>query len=122
MPSRLVYRPRRWREVRLGECADRHGNGIRLCLERVKDRRAAVGAEMKGPLLALVGDPHVVAVPTDDAHVIRRAPRLDPEGASSPVLAGKAVTHGDPARIALRCQLKLPTATGGISGSHRRGS
>src|SRR5215208_4582468 len=96
MPSGLVDRPCRWREGRLGKCADRHGNDICLCPERVEDRRAAVGAEMKGSLLALVGGSHVIAVTTDDAHLIRAEPCLDAEGASSPPLAGKTVTHGHP--------------------------
>jgi hypothetical protein len=55
-------------------------------------------------------------------HVIRRVSRLDPEGASGPTLAGKAVTHGDRDRMALRFQTKLPTATGGLTGSHRHGT
>ncbi len=122
MPSGLEDRNCRWREGRLGECADRNGNNIWRCRKRVEDRRAAVGAEMKGSLLALVGSSHVLAVATDDVHSIRCEPCLDPEGASSPTLAGKAVAHGDPDRIALRCQTKLPTATHSIAGSHRRGS
>jgi hypothetical protein len=56
---------------------------------------------------------------TDDVDVIRHEPRLDPEGASGPTLAGKAVAHGDPDRIALRRQMQLPAATGGLAGSHR---
>src|SRR6266550_8666023 len=103
MPSGLVDRTHRWREVRIGECADRDGDDIWLCLERVENGPAAVGAEMEGSLLALVGDPHVVAVASDDAHVVRGEPALDPEGASSSTLAGKAVAHGDPDRIARRC-------------------
>jgi hypothetical protein len=34
-------------------------------------------------------------------------------------LAGKAVTHGNHKRIARDFETKLPTVTGGISGSHR---
>src|SRR6266508_738757 len=122
MPSGLEHGNCRWREGRIGECADRNGNHIWRCRKRVEDRRAAVGAEMKGSLLALVGGSHVVAIATDNAHMIRHEPCLDPEGAPSPTLAGKAVAHGDPDRIALRCQLKLPTATDGIAASHRHGS
>jgi len=36
-------------------------------------------------------------------------------------LAGKAVAHGDPDRVSLRFQTKLPTATGGIAGRHYGG-
>jgi len=76
---------------------------------------------MKGQVLvALVRGSDVVAVTTDDAHLIGCEPCLDPEGASGPPLAGKAVAHGDPDRISLRCQKKLPTATGGIAGRHHR--
>jgi hypothetical protein len=122
MPSGLEHRNCRWREGRLGKYADRNGNNIGHCRKRVENRCAAVGAEMKGSLLALVGGSHVVAIATDDAHLIRSEPCLDPEGASSSTLAGKAMAHGDPDRIALRCQMKLPTATDGIAGSHRHGS
>jgi hypothetical protein len=44
---------------------------------------------------------------------------LDPKGASGPTLTGKAVTDGDGKRIARDFQTKLPTVTGGFSGSHR---
>lgn len=75
---------------------------------------------MKGSLLiVLVGDAHVVVEATNNVHLSRWEPRLDPEGTSCPTLAGKAVTHGDPDRIARRFQTKLPAATGGSSGSHR---
>lgn len=70
--------------------------------------------------VALVRGSDVVAVSTDDAHVIGSEPCLDPEGASGPSLAGKAVAKGDPDRISLRCQTKLPTATGGLARRHRR--
>src|SRR6266516_1181345 len=122
MPPGLEHRNCWWREGRLGKCADRNRDHIWRCRQRVENGRAAVGAEMKGSRLALVGGSHVVATATDDVHSIRCEPCLDPEGASSPTLAGKAVAHGDPDRIALRCQMKLPTATDGIAGSHRRGS
>ena len=68
----------------------------------------------------LVGDPQVVAEATDDAHLIRSEPRLHPEGASGPALAGKAVTDGDRERIARRFQTELPTVAGGLSGGHGR--
>ena len=67
----------------------------------------------------LVGDSHVVAEATNDVHLIRCERRLHPEGTSGPTLAGKAVTHGDHERIARHFQAKLPTVTGGLSGSHR---
>ena|SRR5215211_3351711 len=120
MLSGLVHRYGRWREVRLGECSDRNGNDVGHRRKRVEDGRAAVGAEMKASLLALVGGSHVLGVATEDADVLRPEPGLDPEGASGSPLAGKTVAHGDPDRIALRCQMKLPTATGGITGGHRR--
>ena len=72
--------------------------------------------------VVLVGGSDVGGVTTDDADVIGGEPCLDPEGASGPPLAGKAVAHGDPDRIALRRQVKLPAATGGGTGSHRRRS
>ncbi len=78
---------------------------------------------MKGShLVALVGDSRVVAVATNNVYVIRGEPRLDREGASCPTLTGKAVTDGDPNRIARGFQTKLPTATGGSSRIHRHES
>src|SRR5215208_3287747 len=87
MLSGLVHRYGRWREVRLGECSDRNGNDVGHRRKRVEDGRAAVGAEMKASLLALVGGSHVVAVAPGDAHAIRCEACLDPEGASRPTLA-----------------------------------
>src|SRR5205085_12503079 len=47
-------------------------------------------------------------------------PRLDPEGAPGPPLAGEAVAQRDTDRVALGCEPKLPTATSGLAGSHSR--
>jgi hypothetical protein len=55
-------------------------------------------------------------------HLIGCEARLDREGTSGPTLAGKAMTHGDPNRIARRFQTKLLTTTGRGSRSHRRES
>jgi dihydrodipicolinate reductase len=52
MPSGLEHRNFRRREGRLGKCADRNGDNIRHCRKLVENSRAAVGAEMKGSLLA----------------------------------------------------------------------
>src|SRR5687768_2166181 len=67
----------------------------------------------------LVRDSREVAEATDDLHLIRIERRLHPEGASGPTLTGKAVTDGNHKRIASHFQTKLPTVTGGFSGSHR---
>ena len=67
----------------------------------------------------LVRDSREVAEATDDLHLIRLERRLHPEGASGPTLTGEAVTDGDDKRIARDFQTKLPTVTGGFSGSHR---
>src|SRR5688572_3638778 len=67
----------------------------------------------------LVRDSREVAEATDDLHLIRFERRLHPEGASGPTLTGKAVTDGNHKRIASHFQTKLPTVTGGFSGSHR---
>ena len=67
----------------------------------------------------LVRDSCEVAEVTDDLHLLRFEPRLHPEGASGPPLAGQAVTDRDGERIAVDFQTKLPTVTGGFSGRHR---
>jgi hypothetical protein len=87
----------------------------RSCRRPSRRRRA----EAKCPLLALVGDARVLDVATDDADPIRLEPRLDPERTARPPLAGEAVTHRDPQRIALRPQAKLPAATRGLARRHR---
>lgn len=121
MPSRLVDRLGRRREGRVGEGADRNNDQVWLCRLCVEDRRAAVRTEVKNMFLSvlLVGDSHVVAEAAENLNLTRGECRLDPEGASGPALAGKAVTHGNHDRIALSFQTKLPTATGASSGSHR---
>src|SRR4029453_14567438 len=99
-----------------------HGHDA-ICLVRlrVEDRRAAVGAEVKDVLLpvGLVGDPGEVGVASRDAHLLGREPGLPPEGASGPALAGEAVADRDRQRLSIHCQTQLPTATGGLAGSHR---
>jgi hypothetical protein len=70
----------------------------------------------------LVRDSRVVAEAAGDLHLIRFESGLHPEGASGAALAGKTVADGDGERIARHFQAKLPTVTGGISGSHRRGT
>src|SRR2546421_5144797 len=104
MPSRLEDRNGWRRERRIGECADRNSNHVWRVRTGEEDRRAAVGAEMKGQVLAaFVRRSDEVAGTTDDMHVIRHERRLDRESAPGPPLAGKAVAHGDPDRISLRC-------------------
>jgi hypothetical protein len=68
----------------------------------------------------LVGDSQVVAEASDDVHLIRCERRLHPEGASGPAFTGEAMTHRDHKRVACYFQTKLPTVTGGLSGSHVR--
>src|SRR4051812_24508086 len=75
--------------------------------------------EMNGSVILVRGS-GVVAVTTDDAHLIGWKPRLDPEGASGSSLAGKAVAHGDADRISLGLQTKLSATTGGIVGRRHR--
>ena len=116
MPSRLVDRHGRRRERRLGKRSDRNGGHIRRGRERVEDGRTAVGAEVEGSRLAVVGDSHVVAVAAGDVNPAGWEPRLDPERAPGPSLAREAVAHRDPDRVALRRHAKLPAATGGVAG------
>jgi hypothetical protein len=68
----------------------------------------------------LVRDSCEVAKATDDLHLLRFEPRLHPEGASGPPLAGQAVTDRDCKRIALDFQTELPAVTSGFSSGHRR--
>jgi hypothetical protein len=87
----------------------------------VEDLRAAVGAEVEDVLLpvGLVGDSRGVAEAPADLHLLGLEPRLDPEGASGPALAGTAVADRDRERIALDFETKLPAVTGCIPGGHR---
>ncbi len=55
----------------------------------------------------------------DDLHLISLEPRLNPEGASGPTLAGTAVADRDRERITLDFETKLPAVTGCIPGGHR---
>jgi hypothetical protein len=72
---------------------------------------------MEGPndSVLFIRDPDVLAVPAGDAHVVRRKPRLDPERAPGPPLAGEAVTHRDPDRLALGHKTELSAATGRLA-------
>src|SRR5581483_9446324 len=103
MPPRLVDVDRRRREGRVGERTDRHGDPFGVGL--VEDRGAALGAEAERSRLAVVRDPRVLAVSALDAHVLRRPARLDRERAPRAALAGEAVAHRDPRRVAVRAQL-----------------
>jgi hypothetical protein len=60
----------------------------------------------------LVRDARVVAEATDDLHLIRLEPRLHPERATRPALAGKAVADRHRERIARDFQTKLSAVTG----------
>jgi hypothetical protein len=68
----------------------------------------------------LVGDARVVAEASADLYLIGLEPRLNPEGASGPTLAGTAVADRDSERIALDFEPKLPAVTGCVPGGHHR--
>src|SRR5215218_8366700 len=110
IPSRPVDGDGRLRERGIGERADRDRDRVRPTLGRPEDRRAAVRAEAKRPLLAGVRDTDVLRVPSGDVDPILRPPRLHPERAAGPTLAGEAVTHRDPHGIALRRHPELAAA------------
>jgi hypothetical protein len=52
--------------------------------------------------------------------LIRLEPRLHPEGASGPTLAGEAVTDRDGEGIARRLKTELPAVAGSVSVGHGR--
>src|SRR5262249_55294645 len=79
-------------------------------LARPEDGRAAVRAEAKRPRLAVIRATAVLRVPSGDVDPILRPPRLHPERAPGPTLAGEAVTHRDPHGIALGRHSELPAA------------
>ena len=71
-------------------------------LERVEDRRAALGAEGEAALFAvLVGVADVLPVLTFDPDALGGEARLRPEHAPGPPLACEAVAEGDAHRFAL---------------------
>ena len=117
MAPRVVARlHRRW-EGRVGERADHDDDVVGLRRLRVEDRRPAVRAEVEDVLLpvGLVRDPRVVAVATDDLHLIVSEAGLHAERASRPALAGDAMAERDPERVAVHLELKLPAVTGGVA-------
>src|SRR5215471_1454929 len=119
MASRPVDRDGRLRERGIGERADRDRDRVRQpVLARPEDRRPAVRAEAERPLLTLVGDADVLGVPAHDLDAILRPPRLHSERAAGPTLAGEAVTHRDPQRVALRRHPELAAATFGLALAH----
>src|SRR5881275_3516564 len=75
---------------------------------------AALGTEMEDVLLPvrLVRDARVVGEATDDLHLIRLEPRLHPEGAPRPPLAGEAVADRDRERVPRDLQTKLSAVAG----------
>src|ERR687896_327136 len=101
MASRFVDGDGRRREGGIGERTDRNRDHVRRRPSGVEDGGAAVGAEREGPRLALVGDPEVLRRLPRDLDALAREARLITEGAPRPPLAGNAMTHGDPDRIAL---------------------
>ena len=115
--ARVVTRLGRRRERRVGERADRDDDQIRLRRLGVEDLRAAVRAEMEDVLLPvrLVGDAEVVVEAAGDLYLIGFEPRLHPEGASGPALAGEAVADRDGEGLARDLETELPTVTGGLA-------
>jgi hypothetical protein len=76
------------------------------------------GQKRKRALPACVRDADVLRVPSGDVDPILRPPRLHPERAAGPTLAGEAVTHRDPHGIALRRYPELATAASGLASLH----
>src|SRR5262249_25956893 len=85
-----------------------------------KDRRPADRAEAKRPLLAFIRDTDILRVPACNLNPLRWPSRLYPERASGPALAGEAITHRDPHRVALRAHPQLAATAHGFASLHAR--
>src|SRR5262249_12928027 len=70
------------------------------------------------PLVGGVRAAGVLRVPSADVDPILRPPRLHPERAAGPALAGEAVTHRDPHGIALRRHPELAAAACSLASLH----
>lgn len=81
------------RERGVGESANRDHDRVLLALGRPEDCGAAVRAETERPLLTFVRDADVLDVPSTDFDALLRPPRLYPERAAGPTLAGEAVVN-----------------------------
>src|SRR3954453_19497504 len=108
--ARSPDRDARRRERGIGEIADPHRDQLRIGL--VPDGRAAVGAEVERPLLALVVRADIVRVPALYLHLLLRVARLHRERAAGLPLAGEAVAHRDPYGLSLHSDAELSTAAG----------
>jgi hypothetical protein len=93
IPSRPVNGDVRLQEGGIGERADCDRDRLLPAFSRLEDRGAALWAEAESSLLAVVRDADVLGVPTSNFDPILRPPRLHPERAAGPTLAGKAMTH-----------------------------
>ena len=110
MPPFLPDRPRRRREGRIRERADRDGHHPRHGFRGVEHGRAAVRTEVEeGARPSFVRD-------TDE--LLRRAFGLDTEDASSSTLAGETVADRDSNRLALDREPELLTTARGASSAH----
>jgi mannose-6-phosphate isomerase-like protein (cupin superfamily) len=103
-------------EVRVGERADRHRDVLRV--GPVVDGRAAARAEEERALLAVVGDPHVLARVALNPYLLARPACLHPERAPCAPLAGEAVADRDPDRVALDLDRELPARAGRTPRRH----
>lgn len=119
MPPFLPDRPRRRREGRIRERADRYGHHPRHGFRGVEHGRAAVRTEVEeGARPFFVRDTDELLRRAFGRDLARVESRLDTEDASSSTLAGETVADRDSNRLALDREPELLTTARGASSAH----
>src|SRR5471032_315106 len=113
MLARFIDREFRRREIGIGEGSDRDGHDIGNVIQPVIHRRAAMRAEVERDAVPAVGYAHIFGPASFDGDLAAGPARLRAERAAGTLLAGEAMAHRHPHRLALACHAKLAAGTGG---------
>src|SRR5262245_8241794 len=118
MARLLPHRDGRRGEIRVGEATYGNRNVSRKALALPIDGRATSGTKMKRQQVAAFGLPRPCRGLARDGDLLAAEARLVADHRTGATLTLQAVAHGDPRRLALERQLKLPAAAGGAPAGH----
>src|SRR4249919_2335534 len=105
-------------EIGIVERAERDRHQVGKVATAIIYRRAALGAEMIGGLLAAIGGADPLFGLAFDLNALRLPSRLGGEGAAGALLAGEAVAGRDAYWVAFDHHPKLAAAAGGGASGH----
>ena len=119
MFSLFINEKTRRRKGRIGESAERHGDPVRVIVDRIPDRGSAARAKpLRDRAAFIAGSSECRRLALKELNVFLEKARLRRERAARPFLAFKTMTDGNSHRLALAAQADVAAGAGRVADDH----